>query len=61
MKYRGDMFYTQAQIDALMAEVAALDQAYERMDAETPSVGDDEQEENFDPIRDGWVGRDGRP
>jgi hypothetical protein len=55
------MFYTQAQIDALMAEVAALDQAYERMDAETPSVGDEEQEENFDPIRDGWVGRDGRP
>lgn len=55
MKYRDDM--TDAELEALMAEVNALDEAYPVY----REPEDDEQEENFDPIRDGWVGRDGQP
>jgi hypothetical protein len=53
---------------ALMAEVEALDASYagaaafdEAAAAANPCTTTDEEEECFDPVRDGWVGRDGRP
>jgi hypothetical protein len=55
MKYHDDM--TGDELQMLMAEVAALDEAYARQPAEEAEG----EEENFDPVRDGWVGRNGRP
>lgn len=40
---------------------AAAEEAYTFEVQEIEPEGDDEEEEPFDPIRDGWVGKDGRP
>lgn len=50
---------------AILAEVRRLDDAYagaaEFDAALAAAIPCEEEEENFDPIRDGWVDRNGRP
>lgn len=58
MKYRDNM--GEEELNALLAECHQLDVCYADADAQQ-CAGDDDQEEGFDPIRDGWVGKDGRP
>lgn len=62
VRYRDNM--TPGERAALLAELAAIDQCYADADAAAAAlpVGDDEDEECFDPPRDGWVDRNtGRP
>lgn len=61
VKYRDDL--TPEEQDALLAELDALHQCYADADAAAAAtpVGDDEDYECFDPIRDGWVGKNGQP
>jgi hypothetical protein len=54
MKYRDDM--TDEELRRLMAEATDLDDAYARQRAEKTEG----EEENFDPVRAGWAGKDGR-
>lgn len=65
MKYRDNM--TGADLAAFMAEIHAQDQMFadaadhdDAAAASIPACGDEEYE-CFDPVRDGWVGKDGRP
>ena len=58
MKYRDNM--GEEDLNALLAEWAQLNACYAEMD-DQQCAGDEDQEEGFDPIRDGWVGKDGRP
>lgn len=62
MKYRDNM--TQAEINALRAEVDALDAAYAAAaehDAANLQPPPDEWEDPSDYVGMGWVGADGRP
>lgn len=63
LTYRDNM--TPAEAAAFWAEVKALDQAYADAAAfdaaHAAECVDDEERELFDPVRDGWVGKDGRP
>jgi hypothetical protein len=63
LRYRDNM--TLEEANALLAEAHHLDLCYAEADsfdaAHAPIPGDDEECECFDPIRDGWVGKDGRP
>lgn len=63
MKYRDNM--TPEEEAAFWAEVTSFDQAYADAAAYDAAHGegivDDEECEIFDPVRDGWVGKDGRP
>lgn len=53
-KYRPDM--TDAETRKLMEEIEALDACYQQ--AGEIAASDDETE---DPVRDGWVDKQGRP
>jgi hypothetical protein len=56
-KYREDM--PAADLDALNAELAALDAAYAAAyDSAEPA---DEEWEDDDPVKMGWVDKNGRP
>lgn len=63
LRYRDNM--TDAEAAAFWAEVQQLDQAHADAAACDAANGeefvDDEERELFDPVRDGWVGKDGRP
>lgn len=61
LKYRDDL--TPEEQSALLAELDALHQCYADCDAADAAMptGEDEDYECFDPVRDGWVGKDGRP
>jgi hypothetical protein len=61
MKYRPEL--TAEQEQALLADCQWLDQCYaDAAEAEASDGGDLEEQEYFDPVRDGWVDRNtGRP
>lgn len=61
LTYRDNM--TPEEAAALLAECNELDQCYADADAARAAAEllDDEEYELFDPVRDGWVGKDGRP
>ena len=63
LKYRDNM--TPDEEAALLAECDALDACHADADAACAAAEilpeDDEGYELFDPVRDGWVGKDGRP
>jgi len=63
LRYRDNM--TDAEAAAFWTEVQQLDQAHADAAAYDAAHGeefvDDEERELFDPVRDGWVGKDGRP
>ena len=63
LKYRLGM--SPDAIAAFMSEIERIDRCYaEAADfdaAHAPPEGDDEDYECFDPVQDGWVGKDGRP
>jgi len=59
MRYRDDM--TPEEEAALLAESERLDKCYaDAAEAEAEAQAS-EEEECEDPVRDGWVGKDGRP
>jgi hypothetical protein len=58
MKYRDNM--PADELNALLAECQQLQDCYADA-AATEVPPEDEECECFDPIRDGWVGKDGRP
>jgi hypothetical protein len=57
LKWRPDM--TPAEEEALLADIEQLDEQYSCV-VELPMAEEDECE-LFDPVRDGWVDRNGRP
>ena len=63
LKYRDNM--TPEEEAAFWAEVTRLDHAYNDAAAydaaHAEEVVDEEARELFDPVRDGWVGKDGQP
>lgn len=63
LTYRDNM--TPDDVNALLAECSELDQCYADADAARAAAElfdvDDEEYEVFDTVRDGWVGKDGRP
>lgn len=63
LKYRDNM--TPDEKAAFLAEVTSFDQAYADAAAfdaaHAAECVDEEERELFDPVRDGWVGKDGRP
>jgi hypothetical protein len=63
MKYKDNL--TESEQAALIAEIQRLDQCYADSDASAPVLepgqDPDELDESFDPIRDGWVDKRGRP
>jgi len=64
MKYRDNM--TPEEEAALLAEAHHMELCYAEADAfdaaNAPAEDVDSDEyECFDPVRDGWVGKDGRP
>lgn len=63
LRYRDDM--TLEEANALLAEARHMELCYAEADAFDAAAAlppeDDEDYECFDPIRDGWVGKDGQP
>lgn len=63
LTYRDNM--TPEESAAFWGEVKALDQAHADAAAfdaaNAEEFVDEEERELFDPVRDGWVGKDGRP
>jgi len=63
LRYRDNM--TLEEANALLSEAHHLDLCYREAaafdKAHAPPPGDAEDYECFDPIRDGWVGKDGQP
>ena len=61
LTYRDNM--TPDEVNALLAECNELDQCYADDAAARAAAEllDDEEYEVFDPVRDGWVGKDGMP
>ena len=63
LRYRDNM--TLEEENALLAEAHHMELCYGEAAAidaaHAPPPEDDEDYECFDPIRDGWVGKDGQP
>jgi hypothetical protein len=47
--------------DALLKEIEVLDEQYQQADDSLVFEDEDEESDCFDPVRDGWVDKSGRP
>lgn len=59
LKWRPDM--TPEDEAALLRESDTLDQCYAAAFGACMPSAEEGEDECFDPVRDGWVGKDGRP
>jgi len=59
LKWRPDM--SSEEEDALLKEIEVLDEQYQQADDSLVFEDEDEESDYFDPVRDGWVDKSGRP
>jgi len=59
LKWRPDMSLEEE--DALLKEIEVLDEQYQQADDSLVFEDEDEESDCFDPVRDGWVDKSGRP
>lgn len=59
LKWRPDM--SPEEEDALLKEIEVQDEQYQQSFAFPVFEDEDEESDCFDPVRDGWVDKSGRP